>query len=168
MTATADVQARLNTASLMLLMAGIAAVGLQALMLSPLLTDIAHTLNAGPRELGFASGAYGAGVALMAFLVAPRLGHWPKRTAIRCAFAVMTAGLSLSAGALPPGAVSRRRAFGAHRHLRLHDRLLSDLHIHRRPCASASRNRRLAWRSSCRLVRDRIRCGGRLRCMDRP
>ena len=97
MTATADVQARLNTASLMLLMAGIAAVGLQALMLSPLLTDIAHTLNAGPRELGFASGAYGAGVALMAFLVAPRLGHWPKRTAIRCAFAVMTAGLSLSA-----------------------------------------------------------------------
>ena len=84
MTAVSDVPERVNTVSLALLMAGIAAVGLQALMLSPLLTDIAQALNAGPRELGLASGAYGAGVALMAFLAAPRLGHWPKRTAIQC------------------------------------------------------------------------------------
>jgi pimeloyl-ACP methyl ester carboxylesterase len=34
---------------------------------------------------------YGAGVALMALLAAPRLGHWPKRTAIRCAFAILAA-----------------------------------------------------------------------------
>src|SRR5262245_56040493 len=99
MVTIATTAARLNRPSLALLMAGIAAVGLQALMLSPLLTDIARTLDAGPRELGFASGAYGAGVALMAFLVAPRLGRWPKRTAIQSAFAVMALGLALCAAA---------------------------------------------------------------------
>jgi DHA1 family inner membrane transport protein len=97
MVATATAPSRLNTPSLALLMAGIAAVGLQALMLSPLLTDIARTLDAGPRELGFASGAYGAGVAIMAFLAAPRLGRWPKRTAIQFAFALMAGGLALCA-----------------------------------------------------------------------
>lgn len=97
--AVAEARAELDTSSLTLLMAGIGAVGLQALMLSPLLTDIAHALDAGPRELGFASGAYGAGVAIMAFLAAPRLGHWPKRTAIQYAFALMSAGLALCAAA---------------------------------------------------------------------
>jgi len=90
-------EAKSLDSSLFLLMAGIAAVGMQALVLSPLLTDIAAGLSAGPREIGFASGAYGAGVALMALLAAPRLGHWPKRTAIRCAFAILAAGLVLCA-----------------------------------------------------------------------
>src|SRR4029079_14993247 len=92
-------EAKSLDSSLLLLMAGIAAVGMQALVLSPLLTDIAAALSAGPREIGFASGAYGAGVALMALLAAPRLGHWPKRTAIRCAFAILAAGLVLCASA---------------------------------------------------------------------
>ncbi|MGE3874198.1 MAG: MFS transporter [Parvibaculaceae bacterium] len=84
---------------LLLLMAGIAAVGIQALMLSPLMPDIAQALAAGPAEVGIASGAYGAGVALSALLAAPRLGQWPKRRAIQLAFAVMAAGLSLCAAA---------------------------------------------------------------------
>ncbi len=82
---------------LVILMAGIAAVGIQALMLSPLLPDIARSLAAGPVEIGTASGAYGAGVALAALLAAPRLGQWPKRQAIQIAFAVIALGLALCA-----------------------------------------------------------------------
>jgi len=82
---------------LLLLMLGIAAVGAQALMLSPLLTDIAQTLKAGAREVGFASAAYGIGVALSALLAAPRLGGWEKRKALRVAFLVMAAGLGVCA-----------------------------------------------------------------------
>lgn len=85
---------------LLVLMAGIAAVGVQALMLSPLMPDIAQTLVAGPAEIGMASGAYGVGVALSALLAAPRLGQWHKRRAIQMAFAVMAAGLALCAAAL--------------------------------------------------------------------
>jgi MFS transporter, DHA1 family, inner membrane transport protein len=84
---------------LVILMAGIAAVGIQALMLSPLLPDIAQALAAGPVEIGIASGAYGAGVALAAFLAAPRLGQWRKRRAIQIAFAVIAVGLALCAAA---------------------------------------------------------------------
>jgi DHA1 family inner membrane transport protein len=84
---------------LVILMCGIAAVGIQALMLSPLLPDIAEALAAGPVEIGIASGAYGAGVALAALLAAPRLGQWPKRQAIQIAFAVIAAGLALCAAA---------------------------------------------------------------------
>jgi predicted MFS family arabinose efflux permease len=83
--------------SLTVLMFGIAAVGIQALMLSPVLPDIAAALRAGAREVGIASGAYGAGVAIAALLAAPRLGQWSKRQAIQYAFAVMAAGLALCA-----------------------------------------------------------------------
>lgn len=82
---------------LMLLMFGIAAVGVQALMLSPLLTDIALTLKVGAREVGLASAAYGIGVAVAALLAAPRLGAWEKRKALRIAFLVMAMGLAICA-----------------------------------------------------------------------
>lgn len=84
---------------LLILMCGIAAVGIQALMLSPMLPDIARALVAGPVEIGIASGAYGVGVALAALLAAPRLGQWPKRQAMQIAFAVIAAGLALCAAA---------------------------------------------------------------------
>lgn len=89
--------------SIRLLMLGLAAVGLQALMFSPLLTDIARGLATGATEMGLASAAYGVGVAISALAAAPKLGVWPKRTAIRMAFAVMAAGLALcsAAGAWP-------------------------------------------------------------------
>lgn len=84
-----------SNASLTILMCAIAAVGVQALMLSPLLPDIAATLQATPREIGFATGAYGVGVALAALLAAPRLGQWRKARAIQMAFAVMFFSLGL-------------------------------------------------------------------------
>ncbi len=80
---------------LWLLTLNLAAVGIQALMLSPLLTDIAKGLGTGAVEIGFAAGAYGLGVAAAALLAAPRLGKWPKREAIRIAFAVLAGGLLL-------------------------------------------------------------------------
>lgn len=85
--------------SIWLLMLGIAAVGIQALMFSPLLTDIAQGLETGAKEMGLASAAYGVGVAISALAAAPKLGVWPKRTAIRVAFALMAAGLGLCSAA---------------------------------------------------------------------
>ena len=82
---------------LLLLTLSIAAVGIQALMLSPLLTDIAVGLGTQAKEIGFAASAYGVGVASAALLAAPQLGHWPKRSAIRIAFAVLAVSLFLSA-----------------------------------------------------------------------
>lgn len=90
---------RLPAAPLIVLILGIAAVGVQALMLSPLLTDMARALGVGPRELGIASGAYGAGVAIAAFAAAPRLAQGSKRLLLRVAFGVMAAGLMLCAAA---------------------------------------------------------------------
>jgi len=98
MTAVASAPSAQN--HLLILMSGIAAVGIQALMLSPMLPDIGRSLAAGPVEIGIASGAYGVGVALAALLAAPRLGQWPKRQAIQMAFAVIAAGLMLCALAL--------------------------------------------------------------------
>ena len=66
---------------LLLLTLSIAAVGIQALMLSPLLTDIAAGLGTQAKEIGFAASAYGVGVASAALLAAPQLGRWPKRAA---------------------------------------------------------------------------------------
>ena len=80
---------------LLLLTFSIAAVGIQALMLSPLLTDIAAGLGTGAREIGFSASAYGVGVASAALLAAPRLGRWPKRGAIRIAFAILSMALLL-------------------------------------------------------------------------
>lgn len=88
-----------TNASLMILMCAIASVGIQALMLSPLLPDIASALHASAREIGFATGAYGVGVALAALAAAPRLGQWRKVLAIQLAFGIMTLGLALCGSA---------------------------------------------------------------------
>ncbi len=90
---------RLPNASLAFLMAGIAVVGIASLMLSPMLTDVMADLRVGPERIGLAVGAYGAGVALAAFLSAPRLDRWPRRTALQIAFVVFAAGLFLAAAA---------------------------------------------------------------------
>ncbi|PZF75440.1 hypothetical protein DK847_18150 [Aestuariivirga litoralis] len=82
---------------LLLLTLSIAAVGIQALMLSPLLTDIAAGLGTQAKEIGFAASAYGVGVATAALLAAPQLGRWPKRGAIRIAFALLAVSLFLCA-----------------------------------------------------------------------
>ena len=92
-----DTTKLVESAGLAILMAGIAAVGIQALMLSPLLPDIAASLTASAPEMGISAAAYGAGVALMALITAPRLGVWRKARAIQSSFAVMAAGLALCA-----------------------------------------------------------------------
>lgn len=78
-----------------LLMIGIATVGLQALMLSPMLPDIAGSLAVTAREMGFATGAYGAGVALAALFAARQLARWRKVRMLRLAFLAMAASLAL-------------------------------------------------------------------------
>ncbi len=86
-----------TTRAIWLLMAGIAVVGLQALMLSPMLTDIMAALAVSPAEIGIASGAYGFGVAGSAFLAAPRLDTWPRRLSLRLSLIVMGLALALCA-----------------------------------------------------------------------
>lgn len=83
------------TRDLTILMMGIATVGLQALMLSPMLPDMAAALHATAREIGFATGAYGLGVAVSALIAAPQLGRWRKVPALRAAFLIMAGGLAL-------------------------------------------------------------------------
>jgi predicted MFS family arabinose efflux permease len=88
---------RLPAAALAILMAGIAVVGIGSLMLSPMLTDVMADLRAGPERIGLAVGAYGAGVALSAFISAPRLDRWPRRAALQTAFLLMMAGFAIAA-----------------------------------------------------------------------
>jgi predicted MFS family arabinose efflux permease len=87
---------RLPAAALAILMAGIAVVGIGSLMLSPMLTDVMADLRAGPERIGLAVGGYGAGVALSAFISAPRLDRWPRRTALQAAFFLMMAGFAIA------------------------------------------------------------------------
>jgi predicted MFS family arabinose efflux permease len=77
-------------------MAGIAVVGIASLMLSPMLTDVMADLAVGPERIGIAVGAYGAGVALSAFVSAPKLDRWPRRQALQIAFGVFAAGLAIA------------------------------------------------------------------------
>ena len=87
---------------LLLLMAGIAAVGVQALMLSPLMPDIARALAAGPAEVGIASGAYGVGVAVLTAPMPPVYGM----SGI-IAWLIFTLVLATIASALPARRASR-------------------------------------------------------------
>ena len=81
----------------------IATVGLQSLMVAPLLTDMARDLAVGPAAIGRAVGLYGAGVALAALVAAPRLDGWPRRHVLALALAAL--GLALAGCALAPDAV---------------------------------------------------------------
>jgi predicted MFS family arabinose efflux permease len=88
---------------LLCLTLAIATVGLQALMVAPLLTDMARDLAVGPAAIGRANGLYGAGVAVAALIAAPRLDRWPRRRAL--AFALVALGLALAGCALAADAV---------------------------------------------------------------
>lgn len=79
------------------LMLGIAVVGVQALMVAPLLTDMARDLGVGPEIIGRAHGVYGAGVALAALAAAPRLDLWPRRLTALLALLVLAAALLAAA-----------------------------------------------------------------------
>lgn len=88
---------------LMTLTLAIATVGLQALMVAPLLTDMARDLAVGPAAIGRANGLYGIGVAVAALIAAPRLDGWPRRRVLALALAAL--GLALAGCALAADAV---------------------------------------------------------------
>jgi predicted MFS family arabinose efflux permease len=96
---------------LMSLTLAIATVGLQSLMVAPLLTDMARDLTVGPAAIGRAVGLYGAGVALAALVTAPRLDGWPRRRVLALALAAL--GLVLVGCALAPDAVMLAIAMAA-------------------------------------------------------
>jgi MFS transporter, DHA1 family, inner membrane transport protein len=96
---------------LMALTLAIATVGLQALMVAPLLTDMARDLGVGPAVIGRANGLYGVGVAVAALLAAPRLDGWPRRRVLALALAAL--GLALAGCALAADAVMLSVAMAA-------------------------------------------------------
>ena len=85
------------------LLAGVAVVGAQALLLAPVLPDVARTLDTGPAAIGRALGAYGAATAVAAFTVGRALDRLPRRATLRAAAALMASGLLVCAAA--PNAV---------------------------------------------------------------
>jgi len=89
----------------------IATVGLQALMVAPLLTDMARELAVGPAVIGRANGLYGVGVAVAALISAPRLDGWPRRRVLALALAAL--GLALTGCALAVDAVMLAAAMAA-------------------------------------------------------
>lgn len=93
------------------LMLGITVVGIQALMVAPMLTDMARDLGVGPAAIGRAHGAYGAGVALAALAAAPRLDLWPRRPTLTAA--MLALGAALLAAALAANGWMLTAALGA-------------------------------------------------------
>ncbi|WP_421935178.1 MFS transporter [Pelagibius sp.] len=93
------------------LMLGITVVGIQALMVAPMLTDMARDLGVGPAAIGRAHGAYGAGVALAALAAAPRLDLWPRRPTLIAA--MLALGAALLAAALAADGWILTAALGA-------------------------------------------------------
>lgn len=96
---------------LLCLTLAIATVGLQALMVAPLLTDMARDLAVGPATIGRANGLYGIGVAVAALLSAPRLDTWPRRRVLARALAAL--GLALAGCALAADALMLSAAMAA-------------------------------------------------------
>ncbi|MGY1608149.1 MFS transporter [Geodermatophilus sp. SYSU D00700] len=82
-----------------LLMAAVAVVGAQSLLLAPLFVDVARSLGTGPAAVGRAAGAYGLATAVSALALGRTADRLPRRTVLRAAAAVLSAGLLLSATA---------------------------------------------------------------------
>ena len=60
-----------HATTLPLLILGIAVIGSNSLALSPVLTDVAHSLSATPVQVARANAAYGGATALSALLLGP-------------------------------------------------------------------------------------------------
>ncbi|HYE01495.1 MAG TPA: MFS transporter [Alphaproteobacteria bacterium] len=73
----------------LILMAAVAAVGSNALALSPILGDVAADLGATPAAVARAAAAYGAATALSALLLSPRVDRFGPARALRRAMAVL-------------------------------------------------------------------------------
>ena len=81
------------------LVAGVVAIGVEGLVMSPLLTDIGHELGADPSRMAWAVAAYGLSLAL----VAPPVGLWggrlPRRHVMAMGLVVFVLASLLCAGA---------------------------------------------------------------------
>lgn len=88
-----------HAAALPLLMLGIAVIGSNSLALSPVLTDVAHSLSATPVQVARANAAYGGATAMSALLLGPAVDRLGARRVLAAGFAVMTLAMLASAAA---------------------------------------------------------------------
>lgn len=88
-----------HAAALPLLVLGIAVIGSNSLALSPVLTDVAHSLSATPVQVARANAAYGGATALSALLLGPAVDRVGARRILVVGFAVMTLAMLASATA---------------------------------------------------------------------
>lgn len=76
---------------------GIAAIGSNSLLLSPLLSQVAASLGTTPVRISWAAAAYGGTTALSAFLLAPRIDRLGLRRAVLLGLAALIAATAASA-----------------------------------------------------------------------
>lgn len=88
-----------HATTLPLLILGIAVIGSNSLALSPVLTDVAHSLSATPVQVARANAAYGGVTALSALLLGPAVDRVGARRILVAGFAVMTLAMLASAAA---------------------------------------------------------------------
>ena len=88
------------------LMAGVAVVGAQSLVLAPVLTDVAASLGTGPAAVGRAAGAYGLATAVSALALGRVVDPLPRTAVLRTAGVVLALGLLLCAAAPNWGALA--------------------------------------------------------------
>jgi len=88
-----------HATALPLLILGIAVIGSNSLALSPVLTDVAHSLAATPVQVARANAAYGGATALSALLLGPAVDRVGARRILVAGFAVMTLAMVASAAA---------------------------------------------------------------------
>ena len=81
------------------LMAGVAVVGAQSLLLATVLTDVAASLGTGPAAVGRAAGAYGLATALSALALGRVVDPLPRTAVLRTSGVVLALGLVLCAAA---------------------------------------------------------------------
>jgi predicted MFS family arabinose efflux permease len=93
-----------------LLMAAVAVVGAQSLLLAPLFVDVARSLGTGPAEVGRAAGAYGLTTAVSALALGRAVDRLPRRAVLRGAALGLAAGLLVSAGAQHWGVLAAGQA----------------------------------------------------------
>jgi predicted MFS family arabinose efflux permease len=74
-------------------------IGSNSLALSPILTDVAHSLSATPVQVARANAAYGGATALSALLLGPVVDRFSPRRILAAGFAVMTLAMLASAAA---------------------------------------------------------------------
>lgn len=82
-----------------ILLLGVGIVGSNALLLSPILPDVAAALDTTPIRVSWAISAYGGATAVSALFLAPLIDRFGLRPALLWAGALLTAGMCVTAAA---------------------------------------------------------------------